>query len=73
MNKSQIQGKWKQLKGAVREKWGELTEDDLEGIQGNRQRLIGRIQERYGKTKEAAEREVDDWFDRLEERVTKTR
>lgn len=47
----QVKGNWKQLKGKVREKWGLLTDDDLEHIAGHKDRLIGKIQERYGEAK----------------------
>ena len=47
----QVKGNWNQLKGKVREKWGLLTNDDLEHIAGHKDRLIGKIQERYGKAK----------------------
>jgi uncharacterized protein YjbJ (UPF0337 family) len=66
MNWDQIEGKWKQFKGKVREKWGKLTDDDLEALAGKRDHLIGKIQERYGLAKEAAEREVDSWSRDLE-------
>ena len=62
MNKDQIEGKWKQLKGAAKERWGELTDDDLDRIEGKRDQLVGKLQERYGHAKDAAEREVDDWM-----------
>lgn len=61
MNWDQIKGKWNQMKGDAKIKWGELTDDDLDKIEGNRDKLVGTIQERYGKSKEEAEREVDDW------------
>ena len=47
----QLQGNWKQIKGKVREKWGLLTDDDLEHIAGHKDRLIGKIQEKYGEAK----------------------
>lgn len=59
MNWDQVAGQWKQISGKVREKWGKLTDDDLQQIAGNRDQLIGRIQERYGIAREEAEREVD--------------
>lgn len=59
MNWDQVQGKWMQTKGAVREKWGKLTDDDLDVIAGKRDQLVGRIQERYGVAKEEAERQAD--------------
>ena len=61
MNWDQVSGNWKQFKGKVQEKWGHLTDDDLDVIAGQRDQLIGRIQERYGIQKEAAERQVKDW------------
>lgn len=61
MNWEQIEGKWKQIKGSVKERWGKLTDDDLDTIAGKQQQLSGKIQERYGVTKEQAEREIDSW------------
>jgi len=61
MNWDQIKGKWMQFKGKAKEQWGDLTDDDLDRIEGNRDQLAGRIQERYGIAKEEAERRVDDW------------
>jgi len=61
MNADQLEGKWKQLKGSVKEKWGKLTDDDLDVIAGKRDKLIGRLQERYGISKEEAERQADLW------------
>lgn len=64
MNNDQIAGKWKQLKGEAKVLWGKLTDDELDIAEGNRDKLAGLLQERYGKTKEAAQREVDDFFSR---------
>jgi uncharacterized protein YjbJ (UPF0337 family) len=61
MNADQIKGKWMQLKGSVKTKWGKLTDDDLDVINGQRDQLIGRIQERYGVAKDEAQRQVDQW------------
>ncbi|MGA2983938.1 MAG: CsbD family protein [Terriglobia bacterium] len=61
MNWDQIAGKWSQIKGAVRQKWGKLTDDDLEVIAGSKDKLVGRIQERYGIAKEQAQRQLDEW------------
>jgi uncharacterized protein YjbJ (UPF0337 family) len=61
VNWDQIEGKWKQLSGRVREKWGKLTDDDLDVIAGKRDRLAGRIQERYGIAKDQAERDLDEF------------
>lgn len=56
-----IQGNWKQFKGEIQKRWGELTNDDLEKIQGQRDVLAGRIQERYGIAKEEANKQIDEW------------
>ncbi len=61
MNKHTLKGEWNQMKGSVKQKWADLTDDDLTHIEGSRDKLVGRVQERYGHTKDAAEREVDDW------------
>jgi uncharacterized protein YjbJ (UPF0337 family) len=62
MNWDQVGGKWKQMKGSVKEKWGKLTDDDLDIIAGKRDKLIGKLQERYGIAKEEAERQSDEWI-----------
>ena len=59
MNADVLKGKWMQLKGTVKEKWGDLTDDDLDRVSGNVDRLIGLVQERYGYQKEEAKRQVD--------------
>jgi uncharacterized protein YjbJ (UPF0337 family) len=61
MNWDQIAGNWKQAKGKIREKWGKLTDDDLDVIAGKRDQLIGKVQEKYGIAKEEAEKEVKKW------------
>ena len=53
-------GNWKQFKGQVKEKWGKLTDDDLDVVAGKRDQLLGKIQERYGITKEEAEKEFKE-------------
>ena len=65
MNWDQMEGKWKQYSGKVREKWGKLTDSDVSVIQGKRDQLVGKIQERYGVAKDEAERQVDDWTNTL--------
>ena len=52
MNKDILKGKWNQLKGSIKEKWGQLTDDELDQINGDYDQLVGTIQERYGKEKE---------------------
>jgi uncharacterized protein YjbJ (UPF0337 family) len=61
VNWDQIEGKWKQYSGRFREKWGKLTDSDLEVIRGRKDQLVGKVQERYGIAKEEAERQVDEF------------
>jgi uncharacterized protein YjbJ (UPF0337 family) len=62
MDWNRIAGNWKQFSGSVKQKWGKLTDDDLDVIKGQREQLEGKIQERYGIAKDQARRDVDDWF-----------
>ena len=56
-----VKGSWNQTKGAVKEQWGKLTDDDLLAIEGRRDQLVGKIQTRYGISREAAEAQVSAW------------
>lgn len=59
MNKDELQGKWRQLRGHIKAKWGQLTDDELDQIAGNYDILVGKIQEKYGTTRQQIERELD--------------
>jgi uncharacterized protein YjbJ (UPF0337 family) len=61
MNWDVIQGKWKQLKGNVKQRWGKITDDEFDQLGGHRDKLVGKIQERYGINKDEAEKQVNDW------------
>ncbi|WP_373084759.1 CsbD family protein [Sneathiella sp.] len=61
MNEDILKGKWKQLKGDIQKKWGKLTDDDLDQIDGNREKFVGRIQENYGIAKEEADSMLDEF------------
>ena len=61
MNWEQVEGKWTQMKGSLRQQWGKLTDDDLDVIAGSKDKLVGRLQERYGIKKEEAQRQLDSW------------
>jgi uncharacterized protein YjbJ (UPF0337 family) len=61
MNWDQIEGTWKQFTGSARERWGKLTDSDLETLSGKKDQLIGRIQERYGIAQAEAEKQADEW------------
>jgi len=62
MQWQQVEGNWKQFRGRVKEKWGKLTDDDLDQVAGRRERLEGLIQEKYGKAKEETRRLIDEWM-----------
>ena len=61
MNKNQIEGNWKQLKGKVKQQWGKLTDDQIDVIEGRREELAGKIQEAYGLSKTEAEAQISEW------------
>ena len=61
MNTDIIKGKWKQLSGQIKAKWGDLTDDDLDIAEGNSEYLAGKVQERYGVAKDVAEKQVKEF------------
>lgn len=61
MNSNVLEGKWEQVKGSVQKAWGELTNDDLDQINGDRQKLAGKLQERYGYAQDEAEKKIDEF------------
>ena len=62
-NQDEFEGNWKQLKGALKENWGEFTDDDLMAIEGRTDRFEGKLQERYGERKEEVKEWVDKWLE----------
>jgi uncharacterized protein YjbJ (UPF0337 family) len=62
MDWNRVEGNWKQVKGQVKEKWGKLTDDDLDVVAGKRDQLEGKIQERYGIAKDQVQKDIDDWY-----------
>ena len=62
MNTDILEGKWKQIRGEIRETWGELTDSELEQIAGKRDKLAGTLQEKYGWSRDEAERQIDDFL-----------
>jgi uncharacterized protein YjbJ (UPF0337 family) len=57
MNKDVLQGKWREMKGKIKEQWGKLTDDDLDRIEGKGEQLLGLLQQRYGYARDKAEEE----------------
>jgi uncharacterized protein YjbJ (UPF0337 family) len=61
MNADILKGKWRQLKGEAKVKWGRLTDDEIDQVDGNAEKLVGLIQERYGYARDRAEKEVSEF------------
>lgn len=66
MNWDQVEGRWKEIKGKAIEKWGDLTDDELDQAAGKREQMAGLIQKKYGDSKADAERKVDEWLRDIE-------
>ncbi|TYC78099.1 CsbD family protein [Stappia sp. BW2] len=64
MNWDRIEGNWKEFKGKAIAQWGKLTDDEVDRAEGRRTELAGLIQQKYGKTREEAEKDIDDWLSR---------
>ncbi len=67
MNWDIIAGKWKQVSGEAKKKWGDLTDDELLEINGNRDVLAGKVQQKYGIAKEDAHQQIDKWASELKD------
>jgi uncharacterized protein YjbJ (UPF0337 family) len=65
MNWEQIAGKWKQVSGEAKKQWGNLTDDELMQVNGNREVLAGKIQEKYGIAREDVNKQIDEWANKL--------
>lgn len=63
MDTNQLKGNWDFIKGKIKEKWGELTDDDLTEIGGKKDQLVGKIEHRYGVAKDEAEKQVNEFED----------
>lgn len=59
VNRDQIEGKWTEIKGRLREAYGDLSEDDIEEARGSREQIEGMLQQKLGKSKEDARSTVD--------------
>lgn len=65
MNWDIVKGKWNQAMGSAKSQWGELTDDDLQQVEGERDKLVGKVQEKYGIGKDEAEKQVDSWAEKV--------
>ncbi len=64
MNADVLKGKWKEIKGGIKQKWGKLTDDDITEIEGHEDKLLGILQKRYGYSKDQAEKEYNEFISR---------
>jgi len=60
MNTLEIKGDWNITKGKLKQKWANLTDDDLQWVEGKHDELLGRIQKRTGQTREAIEKAIKE-------------
>lgn len=67
VNENILEGKWNQIKGKIKQRWGDFTDDDIDRIRGNRAEMIGVLQEKYGMTQEEAEQELDQFLTAFDE------
>ncbi len=65
MDKLNIKGTWNVVKGKLRQKYAQLTDDDLGFAEGKEEELYGRLQQRLGKTREEIRRDIREEIDRL--------
>ena len=72
MNADILKGKWHEFKGKVREQWGELTDNDVEEINGNREQLVGKLQQRYGLAQDKAAKEINAWLENLNKELDRS-
>lgn len=62
-----LKGKWKEIKGGVKEKWGKITDDELTAVEGKREKLLGLLQRKYGYAEDRAEQEYNEFIDRYKD------
>lgn len=68
MNPNVLEGKWKEVRGRVKEQWGRLNDKQLDQIGGRYEQLVGQIQQTYGYTAEKARQEVDRFIQKLSDK-----
>ena len=71
MNNDVFEGKWKEMRGQVKEWWGKLTDDDLEQTGGKADQLVGLLQQKYGYTREHAEQEFERRLNEVKNAIKK--
>ena len=64
LSETRVNGQWKQQMGMAKIVWAKLTDDELLNIEGHAEKLVGLVQERYATTRDAAQAQVNEFFDR---------
>lgn len=72
MNADVLKGSWKQIKGEIKKKWGQLTDDELDQMEGDQDKVLGALQKKYGFTKDQAREHWDDFVDDYEARESRS-
>lgn len=72
-DKAILEGRWRELRGQVKAWWGQLSDNDINLIQGSYQQLIGTLQKRYGYTRQEAESEIGKFFKRIDAQIEERR
>jgi uncharacterized protein YjbJ (UPF0337 family) len=73
MDANRFKGSWRQFKGELKQKWGELTDDDLLEAEGGYDKFLGVIQKRYGEKKDEVRKWADDWHSAQEQEEIRRR
>jgi len=73
MNRDIFEGKFKEISGEIKKKWGQLTDDEIRRTEGNAEALAGIVQQKMGRDKEEAERDVSDILETLERKYAPQR
>jgi uncharacterized protein YjbJ (UPF0337 family) len=72
LNQEQINGKWSEIKGGVRNLWGDITDEELDQAEGNIQSVSGIVQKRYNETKESIKKKLDTLMDSFDNETDKS-
>ena len=70
MNNQISKGKWKEIKGKIREQWGDLSDDELERTKGNMDQIAGKIQQKYGESIDMSKRKLNTILGHINDKLS---